>query len=1108
MEVTQQKLAEKLTILNDRGVGLLTRLYNIKKACGDTKSKPGFLSEKTLESSIKHIVKRFPNIDIKQVQNIGQYRAEITKTLHLYYYTFVDLLDFKDHVSELLTIMDACQVELDITLNFDLTKGYLDLVITYTTLMILLSRVEDRKAVLGLFHVAQEMASSPADTTFPRLGQMILEYDPPLKKLSEEFGPHSKLLIRALISLQQIYPRRNLEADTLRKKQMLSLTAQPGYLLIPARTDTTPCEYLSLDTMERWIIFGFMLCHHALGNANIPASDEMWLAALKSSWVVTLFRDEVLYTHSYINGFFDTIKGYNKRISEVKDAGSYAVQHAALMHRERRKFFRTALKEMALVMTDQPGLLGPKALYVFMGLCYARDEVVWLLRHHDNPPLHKGKSKATEDLIDRQLPELLFHMEELRALVRKYSQVIQRYYVQYLSCYDGPALGQLLGNFAKMENESMILASIYSTISNLSVKQVEDNEIFDFRGIRLDWYRLQSFLSHTVIRIQGLSYLMNTSIFHLKLVDFQDELLLETSDLSLFCFYNKIFEDQFHMCLEFPAQNRYIVAFPLICSHFQNCTHEMCPEERHHIRERSLSVVNIFLDEMAKEAKNIITTICDEQCTLSDKLLPKHCAALIAHHLHRKKAKDKNKKPLPEINKPGVESFRKTREDLTTMDKLHMALTELCYAINYCPSISVWEYTFAPKEYLHQHLESRFARALVGMVMFSPDTNEIAKPSELLASVRAYMNVLQTVENYVHLDMTRVFNNVLLQQTQQMDSHGEKTVAVLYTQWYSEVLLRRVSAGNIIFSGNQKAFVSLTAEGSVPFSAEEFSDITELRALAELIGPYGMKHLNETLMWHIAGQVQELKKMVSTNKDILLALRTNFDKPENMKELFKKLINVENVLQRMTIIGMILRFRQLTQEALHDTLIDRIPFLLSSILEFHEHAPNGESINVAEMASAAGIPMKVDPTLVHALRSQKNETGEDEYTLACLLMVFVAVSIPKLARIDVSVYRASLEGHSNNIHCLAAAVNAIFGALFSICGQGDIEERLKEFLALASSSLLRLGQEADKEAVKNRESVYLLLDMIVQESPFLTMDLLESCFPYALIRNAFHAVCS
>jgi hypothetical protein len=33
----------------------------------------------------------------------------------------------------------------------------------------------------------------------------------------------------------------------------------------------------------------------------------------------------------------------------------------------------------------------------------------------------------------------------------------------------------------------------------------------------------------------------------------------------------------------------------------------------------------------------------------------------------------------------------------------------------------------------------------------------------------------------------------------------------------------------------------------------------ELRGLAELIGPYGMKYLNESLMWHIASQVTELK---------------------------------------------------------------------------------------------------------------------------------------------------------------------------------------------------------------------------------------------------------
>ena len=68
------------------------------------------------------------------------------------------------------------------------------------------------------------------------------------------------------------------------------------------------------------------------------------------------------------------------------------------------------------------------------------------------------------------------------------------------------------------------------------------------------------------------------------------------------------------MCLfNFTKFFAHFPAFPLICGHFDKITNEFCPEEKIHIRERSLSVVNLFLDEMSKEAKNIITTICDEQ---------------------------------------------------------------------------------------------------------------------------------------------------------------------------------------------------------------------------------------------------------------------------------------------------------------------------------------------------------------------------------------------------------------------------------------------------------------------------------------------------------------
>lgn len=153
--------------------------------------------------------------------------------------------------------------------------------------------------------------------------------------------------------------------------------------------------------------------------------------------------------------------------------------------------------------------------------------------------------------------------------------------------------------------------------------------------------------------------------------------------------------------------------------------------------------------------------------------------------------------------------------------------------------------------------------------------------------------------------------------------------------------------------------MSLTAEGAIPFNAEEFSDSNELRSLAELIGPYGMKLLNETLMWHIASQVEELKKLVLENMDVLNELRKNFDKPEVMKEQFRHLKHVDNVLQRMTIVGVILSFRQLAQDALVDVLESRIPFLVSSVKDFKYHSPSGDPLVVNEMASSAGLPCKV-----------------------------------------------------------------------------------------------------------------------------------------------------
>lgn len=61
--------------------------------------------------------------------------------------------------------------------------------------------------------------------------------------------------------------------------------------------------------------------------------------------------------------------------------------------------------------------------------------------------------------------------------------------------------------------------------------------------------------------------------------------------------------------------------------------------------------------------------------------------------------------------------------------------------------------------------------------------------------------------------------------------------------------------------------------------------------------------------------------------------------------------------------------------------------------------------------------------------------NESDYELACLLMVFVAVSIPTLAKKDVSVFKASLEGKYNYnfkiIYRKVIECSHLFGILFS-----------------------------------------------------------------------------
>lgn len=70
---------------------------------------------------------------------------------------------------------------------------------------------------------------------------------------------------------------------------------------------------------------GFLLIHKSLEQPN---AHSLFQKSLQCGWVTTLFRDEVIHTHAFVQQFFESFKGYAKRVSDVKDAYNWVLSHA------------------------------------------------------------------------------------------------------------------------------------------------------------------------------------------------------------------------------------------------------------------------------------------------------------------------------------------------------------------------------------------------------------------------------------------------------------------------------------------------------------------------------------------------------------------------------------------------------------------------------------------------------------------------------------------------------------------------------------------------------------------------------------------------------------
>merc|ERR1712071_73330 len=88
----------------------------------------------------------------KDLMTIREHCKPIAKILEPAYSTFIEVMEFRTHFQDLVMELDKHIIDLKIGLNFDTTYLYLELVTTYTQILLLLRRINERKIIATLYH--------------------------------------------------------------------------------------------------------------------------------------------------------------------------------------------------------------------------------------------------------------------------------------------------------------------------------------------------------------------------------------------------------------------------------------------------------------------------------------------------------------------------------------------------------------------------------------------------------------------------------------------------------------------------------------------------------------------------------------------------------------------------------------------------------------------------------------------------------------------------------------------------------------------------------------------------------------------------------------------
>ena len=500
--VVSSSLLLKITEANERGSGLLRRLYLLRLQLSlDSEDRPLPLTSSEYQKVRVKLDRSFPTETIDFAKFPGseafvQKADEIKNALTDIAMVIQNVHEFASNALQLLlTAANGLQM-FRLEQNRLLLHGYLDLLCSYMRVLMLFNSIPDRGLIFAMFCTSCLVSTGTPYPALLDIHATIVNTDKLMQFFFKSLQPCTTNLSALLMLLSDSIAACD-DCQFLRQEHVLDIGGDgdiyrgiDGIPSPPMVTGTTAVPLLSelvyaSTKYKDYVIFAFLGCPEMLLD---PTLLELFQRVASRSLVVTVFRNVTLSIHPE----FETlgtqymswkVLGKEKCQKTLRHVAKTAVLTCGLVMRQRRAFLLSELISINGLLRLEPGLVAPKLPQILATMALAKSELTAFISHSDvvKDTLRRDTRKHYHPnrYIGTDVAPLLSHLCELIATVQKQEEtgVIKRYYAEQLILNDLPALETLCDRCSDhVPSIGSLLDAIVTDLKEYSVETGRDAE--------------------------------------------------------------------------------------------------------------------------------------------------------------------------------------------------------------------------------------------------------------------------------------------------------------------------------------------------------------------------------------------------------------------------------------------------------------------------------------------------------------------------------------------------------------------------------------------------------------------------------------------------------